>query len=145
MPVGRPKEDRDDAGLAGVVTFEGARHLAVEAVIGGKEVGADEEEDHLGLAEVLVDLASPRVSGSDAAVMPTLEEALAFEEGEVDLQLVTERLVLVGIAEEEADGLLRRKALTKKCRSHGIEMPKVAVCVACADKLLRYRHAHEWA
>ena len=50
--VAGAQEDGDDASLACVVTLHGTLYLCAVAVLGGDEVGADEQENDAGGVEV---------------------------------------------------------------------------------------------
>ena len=63
------------------------------AVVGGHEVGADQEQDHLGLLEALSEHDLHLLPGADHALMEAADAALALEVGELRDELVAERLV----------------------------------------------------
>ena len=51
----RPQDDRNNAGLTGLVTLHGPAHFNIAAIIGGEKVGTDQEENFIGEIEVGVD------------------------------------------------------------------------------------------
>src|SRR5262249_1581912 len=79
-----------------------ASHLDIVAVVGGDEVGTHQQEDDTGGVEVLVNLPLPLARHGDIAVAPTPDDPLPFEDAKVLQQLPEERLVLVGVGEEDS-------------------------------------------
>ena len=49
-----PQDDRNNAGLTGLVTLHGPAHFNIVAIIGGEKVGADQEDNYIGGVEVVV-------------------------------------------------------------------------------------------
>ena len=79
LPIAGADDDGDDASLFGFVALQSTLHLLLVAIVGGEEVGADEQEDEPGLLQVGVDVVGPVVAGEDLAVVPGGDEMLPFE------------------------------------------------------------------
>ena len=75
-PATGPRDNRNDADLAGGLALQGDLHLLV-AVVGGDEVGAEQQQYDVGALQVLVDPAFPFLPGSQAAVVPGVQIALS--------------------------------------------------------------------
>ena len=100
MPVAGTQDDGDDARLATFMALHRAHHLDVVAVIGGEKVGAHQEQDDVRAVKVVVDLSVQVLARADSAVVPSRDNAVATEPGEVLLELVAQRFVGVRIGEE---------------------------------------------
>ncbi len=87
-PVAVAEDDGDDARVAVLVTLHRPFDLDVPAVVGGEEVGANEEEDDVGRLQVTSDLAVPLLAHDDLAVVPLRDHAVPLEEGEMRRQSV---------------------------------------------------------
>lgn len=135
--MGRSKQDRNDASLAGVVALEGALHFLFITIRRGNEVRADEEENDVGLFKVFVDGAGPIGSGLNAPVVPWLDKVLALEDREMRLKLVAERFILVGVAVEEAKGSRRGGRFEALRRGGCFEHPEVANLISGTKELRR--------
>ncbi len=107
VPVGGTEEHPED-----VSTPAPARHRPLELdlveLVGGEEVGADQEQDDARLGHAALHLGAPVGAGADAATAPARDAPLALQQREVLLELLAEGLVLGRVTEEERDGLGRR-------------------------------------
>lgn len=73
LNVGGPEHDRRHNRLAQLLPFQGARHFLLIAVIGGHEIRADQQQNHVGAVQVGVDLFRSGLAGDDVAVVPILD------------------------------------------------------------------------
>ena len=126
------EQDRDHLGPLGAEPLERPPQLDVVEVVGGEEIRAHEEQDHLGLFEVAIDRAAPLFAGADPAGAPAAHVALALQQREVRLQLPPKLFVLGGVTEENVDrsslghGVVRggaTKIVTKSLRGGGLSRP----------------------
>src|SRR6266567_3804822 len=76
-------------------------HLNTINVIGGHEIGADEQENNLSSVEVLTDLPFPFCPCANITVMPHVDKPLAFQRPQVALELVKQVFIFVRITEED--------------------------------------------
>ena len=81
--VDRPQDNRDDAGLPLVVSLQGTLQLEVVAVVGGDEVGTDQQEDDPGGVEVLVDLPLPLGPRGNLPVVPAADDPGPLQDAQV--------------------------------------------------------------
>ena len=100
LPVPVAEDDRHDRGLARVVALHGRLHLLFPAEVRSEDVRADEQENHVGLVPLAVDLGRPLGARHDLPVRPHGDLPLALEQLQVRLQFGAQRLVLVRIADE---------------------------------------------
>ena len=103
FPVAGFEQNGDDAGLSLIVALESLLHFGVVAVVGGEEVGADQEQDDVGGVEVGGDRVCPVGSGGDVAIVPGGDDALFGQQGEVGGEVVAQGFVFVGVGEEEGE------------------------------------------
>ena len=130
--VARAEEDRDHLRALGALPLERPAQLHVEEVVGGEKIRAHEEQDHVGLFEVLVDGPAPLFAGADHPRAPAAHDTLAFQQREVLFQLASQLFVLGGVADENVGrnqrghGLLERvqtMIVTKSLRGEGPSRP----------------------
>lgn len=87
------------------MSLQGPLHLDVPAVVGVHEVGTDQQEDDPSCVEVPVNLPLPLGTRSDLAVVPVVDDPEPLEDAQGLQQLTAERLVLVGVGEEDLGGV----------------------------------------
>jgi hypothetical protein len=83
-----PQDDRDDARLAGSVPLHRSGHLLRIAVCRAHEVGADKEQDDVRSFQLAEYRGVQLVTGDDATVMPSINQALMLQVGQVSLKVV---------------------------------------------------------
>lgn len=59
------------------VPFQGDFHFNVAAVIGGQEIGTDQQQNDVGGAYAIVNLIAPLVAGLNAPVAPGFYQSIA--------------------------------------------------------------------
>jgi hypothetical protein len=116
IDVDGPDDDRHDRGVTRPVALHGDGQLVAEDVVALDEVLADEQQHQVGHLQLLVDLRVPVLARLDFAVVPRRQQPAPLEDLEVSAQLVTQRLVFVRVAVEQADrrrrgGILRHQPL----------------------------------
>jgi hypothetical protein len=67
------------------------------AEVRGDEVGADQEQDDRGAVQALIDLPTPLLAGNDPPVVPSVDVTLAFQKGELGIELLAPNVVLVAV------------------------------------------------
>lgn len=65
--------------LAFIMPFHGPLHLDVIAIIGGHEIGADQQQDDLRLFQMIVDLTLLLLAGADQTIMPGGDDAVTLQ------------------------------------------------------------------
>jgi hypothetical protein len=70
----------DDDCLMRCVALKSELHLHVIAVIGSEEICADQQQDDMRGLNVRINLIPPFITGANAAIMPTGNQTLAFEQ-----------------------------------------------------------------
>ena len=98
--IGGTQENGDDAGLVGVVPGDGLCHLDTVAEVRGYEVGAYKQEDDLRSLRCCMICGSNSAPG-DIAIVPGGDDVLAFEVTQVVVQFCAQRLILVGVGDED--------------------------------------------
>jgi hypothetical protein len=99
-PVARTQDEGNDRALSLLMPLHRALHFNIIAIFRRQEVRADEEQDDVRGLERGGDLVPKVLAGNYLAVVPCLNEALAPEHGQMTLQVVPERLILMTIGEE---------------------------------------------
>ena len=107
LPVYGAEDDGDNASFFGVVTCH-CLFDDVPEVIGGEEVGADEEQDEVGGVESIARFTGAIAPGGDLAIAPVGDDSFAFEQAEVLAQFIAPGFVLGGVGDEDFDGGGRR-------------------------------------
>ena len=102
--MSRSQQDRNNEAAASFVSFQGALHLFAVAIVGGHEVRADEQQDHVGGIEMLLDFFFPFVTCIDVDIAPKLDEAAPLERHEVRAELFHEVLIFAGVTAEDFYG-----------------------------------------
>src|SRR5229473_8428538 len=101
FPIRGTQDDRNDAGLVGLVPGDGLGHFDAIAEVRGHKISTDEQENDLVSLEVIHDLWLPFGSRHDIAVIPGRDELLPLQVAEMLVQLFTERLILVSVRDED--------------------------------------------
>ena len=70
-------------------------HFDVIAVIGCKEIGAYQKKDNIRSLQLLADFSREVLTCSDAPIVPGCDHVLPPEHREMDLQLISQRLIPV--------------------------------------------------
>src|SRR6266849_3979657 len=78
------------------------------AIVGGKELRTDEQEDHGSAVQVVVDGLFPIGASNDLAHMPQRDLCLSLQEAQVLLKRTEKRFVGRRISAENLDGCWRR-------------------------------------
>ncbi len=65
------------------------------------ELGADQQHDHVGVGQGLVDALGPLVAGEDLAIVPALDQPLALEPREVRVELLPVPLIAMAVTDEQ--------------------------------------------
>ena len=65
-----PWDDRDDAGLSALMTFQGSLQLNAVSIVRGEKVGTNEQVDDRGRLQTCINLPSPLSTGEDIAIVP---------------------------------------------------------------------------
>ena len=105
FPIAGTQDDRDDACFLAMMALQRTRHLDVVAILGGDEIGTDQQQDDVGAVELVADLAVELVARSNAAVVPCGDRALTFEGGKMLLKLVSKILIRVRMGHDHMHGL----------------------------------------
>ncbi len=79
------------------MALHGAQHFLVVAVIRCKEVGADEQQDDVVILDMFADPGVQFLTGSDPAIMPSLDDALPLQHCQLGFELVAQDLIFVRI------------------------------------------------
>ena len=85
MQINGTEQDRDHPGFTLLTTFECALHLHLVTVVGGEEVGADEQENDGGLVQVGINGVCPIGTWYNLAIIPGADNALTLQEAEMFL------------------------------------------------------------
>ena len=105
LPGAGRDDDRQQLALAGLVALQRASQLDAVDVGGVQEVLGDEEDDEVGLLELLADRVVPLVADRDLAVVERGDDAAVAKAAEVARQVAEPPLVLLGVGDEDADGV----------------------------------------
>src|SRR5262249_45287396 len=97
LPVGRTQEDWDPTSLATLVPCKGAAHFHIVAILGGEEVGADEQQNQVGGLQMIVNIARPFSATRDLAIMPDCNDTFTLQLAEMRQELVLQLCVFVGV------------------------------------------------
>src|SRR2546422_11760062 len=91
-------------GLSCLISFEGTLHLATRTVVGGQEIGTNEQEDKRGTVQMRVDVLCLIRPRDDLATVPGCDEPLVSERAQMVLQLLKPPLILIGIEIKDLNG-----------------------------------------
>ena len=110
LPEAGPQDDGNHQRLTELVAFQCPRHFPVPAIVGRQKTGAHEKENDVRGVQVLVNPTLPVFSGDDLTVVPVGDHAAPSEHGQLLLELLPERLILVriGVKKSQRFLLIRR-------------------------------------
>jgi hypothetical protein len=103
LPIDGTQDHGDHQRFSRRVALQRNLHLDIEAVIGGQEIGADQQQYDVGFLEVLVDCLLPQIPGADLAVVPGSDQTLSLEQLQMFCQFVPKMFVTVGIGTKQLD------------------------------------------
>lgn len=126
LPVATAQDYRHHARLPCVVHADRLGQLHIVAVIRMEEVGADEQQDDVGIAERLVNGARPFARAGDLAVVPDLDQPLALQRAQVLAKGLPMRLVLVRIGDEDLERLTHGLGTRVKELRSVLDRPRLA-------------------
>ncbi|MEA2878760.1 MAG: hypothetical protein QOF14_3956 [Hyphomicrobiales bacterium] len=95
MPIACPENDRNNDGLASIVSCHRAHHFFFVAIVGVEKIGTDEKEDDVVGLDMTVDLSRKVLARTNATIVPSRDNALPFEQRQLLLKLVTQSFVRV--------------------------------------------------
>jgi hypothetical protein len=82
-PIGGPQQNWHDAGRTGLVALHGMVDFDVPTVVGGEEVGTDQQQNYIGLIELSIDFTVPFGAGQNLPIVPLLNYLLALQVAEM--------------------------------------------------------------
>ena len=100
LPPAGAEDDRNYPRLAKLMSRKCLRHLLAPAIVGGNEVGTDQQQDDVGRCQLPVYLSFPLVAGTDHPVVPFGDQLASTQEREMRFEFAAERLVAVRVGVE---------------------------------------------
>jgi hypothetical protein len=87
-----------------LISLQSAPQLDAVTVIGADEIGAHEEEDHLGSLEVLMNDRSPLLPRANLLVVPAPDDAFSLEGREMFPKLLAKSRIVGRVRNKDVEG-----------------------------------------
>ena len=100
-PLAGPQDDGHDDGLAPLMPLQGDGQFIFPDEIRVNEIGADEQQDDIGAAQLAHDFVFPYLAGQQFLVAPVADFFAAAQGGEVGADAALQVLVLMGVGDED--------------------------------------------
>ncbi|AVT75629.1 chaperone protein DnaK [Rhodopseudomonas palustris] len=101
MPIAGAENNGNHDGVASIMPRQRAEHFLFIAIVGRKEISADEKEDDLVAFDVLINLSRELSSRTNTSIMPNVDDSLALEKRKLRLDLVAQCFVGVRIGKKD--------------------------------------------
>lgn len=105
LPIAGTHQNRNDGGLTSLAAFQCREHFSAMTILGGQEIGADQQEDQSGSLQMFVNDVRPVHARLDVTIMPVSDEAIMPELTHMLEQFLMPRRIVRCIRAENVDGL----------------------------------------